>query len=570
MAKETGLNRKTTALILSGLLLIVLLVSACTQSHEDRLRKIEDVLNVHPDSAWVMLCQDSAYLDKYSKCDRMKYLLLRTEAMNKLFYAMDTIRYMDDVLGYYYSHGSEEEKAQANYMMGSVYRDKGNSPLALQYYNEAVAKLDTTKSDCDYRLLSKIYGQMADIYDLQRYPQMELKMLDKKAFCAKEAKDTMGYFLARERRASVFYMLGASDSVYNIAIQSYQDYKKIGRNDYAAASLAPLHEIYLRRKDYMKAKQSLDEYRTESKLLDDDGEPLYPRKEYYYNYLGWYYKEIGQMDSALWCYRKLLNYPSQIENLEAGYEGLMSVYAHKSMVDSVVKYAHLYADANDTANFRNSASEVSRVQALYDYTESQNVAVRKTEEAKNVWKVLFMSLLLIVLLLVVLRKLRNRVRKIKTQYDSTKTELASTQKEMDLQKQKMSKLRGMLSFYQTNANEEKWESESMVMNSKIVQAFQTCANGGKLPTVSEWRDLLTLIESSMPKFWEKMSSFNDTLSTDEFRICVLSRLSFSPSQVANLLGVSKQSVTNKRKKIVRLLFESGDIKKLDYMIKQLK
>lgn len=569
MAKEIGLNRKTTVIILSGLLLIVLLVSACTQSHEDRLRKIEDVLNVHPDSAWVMLCQDSAYLDKYSKCDRMKCLLLRTEAMNKLFYAMDTIRYMDDVLDYYSSHGSEEEKAQANYMMGSVYRDKGNSPLALQYYNEAVAKLDTTKSDCDYRLLSKIYGQMADIYDLQRYPQMELKMLDKKAFCAKEAKDTLGYFIALENRASVFHKLGNLDSVYQIASQAYQNYKKIGRNDYAAASLAPLHEIYLRRMDYEKAKQTLDEYRAKSKLLDFKGEPIYQGSEFYYNYLGWYYKSVGQLDSATWCYRKLLSYHSRIMNMEAGYKGLMSVYAHEGKVDSIVKYAHLYADANDTANFRNSAAEVSKVQALFDYTESQNEAVRKAEEAKNVWKALFMSLLVILILLFIVRKLRIRNQKMQTQYKTAKNELDLTQEEMRLQKQKITSLRGMLSFYQINANEENWQSEKNFMSSKIVQIFQTYAKVGNQPTVSEWKDLLMLVERSIPKFWENMSSFKDKISTDEFRICVLSRLSFSPSQVANLLGVSKQSVTNKRKKIVQILFNSGDIKKLDALLKQL-
>ena len=551
-------------------LLAISFMSACTSSKNERLQQIGSILNEKPDSAWLMLRQDSACLGEYSKSDRMKYLLLRTEAMNKLFYAMDTIRYMDDVLEYYSSHGSDEEKAQANYMMGSVYRDKGNSPLALQYYNEAVAKLDTTKSNCDYRLLSKIYGQMADIYDLQRYPQMELKMLDKKAFCAKKAKDTLGYFIALEHRASVFHQLGNLDSVYQIVTQSYHNYKKIGREDYAAAALAPLHEIYLVRKDYMKAKQSIDEYRAKSNLLDDNGEPVFQGKEYYYNYLGWYYKDVGRLDSALWCYRKLLNYPSDIEDLEAGYKGLMSVYSLNGMCDSVVKYAHLYADANDTANFRNSASEVSKVQALYDYTESQNIAVRKAEEAKNVWKALFMSLLVIILLLIMLRKLRTRAQKMQTQYDATKTELDSTQKEMNLQKQKMTKLRGMLSFYQINANEEKWKNENMFMDSKIVKAFQAYANVGKQPTVSEWRDLLTLLESSIPKFWERLSSYNDELSTEEFRICVLSRLSFPPSQVANLLGISKQSVTNKRKKIVQILFKSDDIKKLDYMIKQLK
>ncbi len=550
------------------LLLAIPFMNACTSSKNERLQQIESVLNENLDSAWGMLCQDSACLGEYSKSDRMKYLLLRTEAMNKLFYALDTISYMDEVWDYYSAHGSKEEKAQANYMMGSVYRDKGNSPLALQYYNEAVAKLDTTKSDCDYRLLSKIYGQMADIYDLQRYPLMELKALQKMALYTKMAKDTLGYFMALENKASVFHKLGNLDSVYQIATQAYRNYKKMGKEDYAAAALAPLHEIYLKRKDYTKAKRALDEYRAKSRMLDEHGEPVYSGREFYYNYLGKYYEETGQTDSSIWCYRKLLSYPSDIRDLEAGYKGLLSVYSYKGVVDSVVKYAHLYADANDTANFRNSASEVSKVQALYDYTESQNMAVRKAEEAKNVWKALFMMLLLIVLLLIILRKLRNRAQKMRALYDATKTELASTQKEMSLQNKKMANLRGMLCFYQINANEEKWKSEKMFMDSKIVKIFQTYNNVGKQPTVGEWKDLLMLVEKSIPKFWEKLSSFNDKLSTEEFRVCVLSRLSFPPSQVANILGISKQSVTNKRKKIVQILFKSDDIKRLDALLKQ--
>lgn len=80
--------------------------------------------------------------------------------------------------------------------------------------------------------------------------------------------------------------------------------------------------------------------------------------------------------------------------------------------------------------------------------------------------------------------------------------------------------------------------------------------------------LQKLVEASLPAFWQKLSSFD--ILDDEFRICLLTKLSFSPSQIANLLGVSKQSVTNKRKKLVLLLFKSDNIKKFDALIKELE
>ena len=549
--------------------LIVLLFVACTSNEKQRLQQIENVLEEFPDTAWAMLSQDGNRLSKYSKSDRMKYLLLRTKAMNKLFYAMDTINYMNDVLEYYAFYGNTGEKTWANYLMGCVYRDKGNSPKALLYYNEAVAKIDTTKSGCNFSLLSKVYGQMADIYRLQRYPQLESKILDKKALVALMANDTLGYVRAQERKISVFYQLGKMDSVYQIATLAYRYYKKIGKDDYAAATLIPLTEIYLKRKDYVKAKRTLDEYLAKSKLLDKKGEPLYPGTEYFYNYLGWYYIDVGQLDSALYCYRKLLNYPSDIENLEAGYKGLMSIYSHKGMVDSVVKYVRLYADANDTVNFRLSAKEVGKVQALFDYSESQKEAARKAEEAKNVWKALFISLLMIVILLLVIRKMKARNQKIQTQYDHTKKELGSIQKEIKLLRQKLENQNGMLSIYETNGNEDKWKKEKLFMESKVVLTFQGDANVGTQPSASEWKDLQNLVEANLPAFWQRMSLFDGILD-DEFRICLLTRLSFSPSQIASLLGISKQSVTNKRKKLVLLLFKSDNIKKFDAFIKALE
>lgn len=565
--KRILLSNKNCINLLLGL--IVLLFVACTSNEKQRLQQIENVLEESPDTAWAMLSQDGNRLSKYSKSDRMKYLLLRTKAMNKLFYAMDTINYMNDVLEYYAFYGNTGEKTWANYLMGCVYRDKGNSPKALLYYNEAVAKIDTTKSDCNFSLLSKVYGQMADIYRLQRYPQLESKILDKKALVALMANDTLGYVRAQERKISVFYQLGKMDSVYQIATLAYRYYKKIGKDDYAAATLIPLTEIYLKRKDYVKAKRTLDEYLAKSKLLDKKGEPLYPGTEYFYNYLGWYYIDVGQLDSALYCYRKLLNYPSDIENLEAGYKGLMSIYSHKGMVDSVVKYVRLYADANDTVNFRLSAKEVGKVQALFDYSESQKEAARKAEEAKNIWKALFISLLMIVILLLVIRKMKARNQKRQTQYDHTKKELVSTKKESKLKDSKIVNLNGILSIYKTNANEEKWKKENIFMESKIILAFQAYANTGKQPTVSEWKDLQKLVEASLPAFWQKLSSFEDILD-DEFRICLLTRLSFMPSQIANLLGASKQSITNKRKKLVQMLFKSDNIKKFDALIKEME
>ena len=95
--------------------------------------------------------------------------------MNKTYLPLDTLTSMDEVLDYYLSHGNRDERMRACYLMGSIYRDRGNSPLALQYYRDAIGEADTTETDCDYAQVSRIYAQMALLFDRQRYPQMELE-----------------------------------------------------------------------------------------------------------------------------------------------------------------------------------------------------------------------------------------------------------------------------------------------------------------------------------------------------------------------------------------------------------
>ena len=141
--------------------------------------------------------------------------------------------------------------------------------------------------------------------------------------------------------------------------------------------------------------------------------------------------------------------------------------------------------------------------------------------------------------------------------------------EIQLQKQKMANLNGVLCVYKTNENEEKWKKENAFMESKIVLLFQAYADAGKQPTVCEWKDLQNLVETNLPAFWKKMSLFENLLD-EELKLCLLTRLSFSPSQIANLLGVSKQSITNKRKKLVVMLFKTDNIKRFDALIKRIE
>ena len=189
--------------------------------------------------------------------------------------------------------------------------------------------------------------------------------------------------------------------------------------------------------------------------------------EIFYSYIGEYYEKTARLDSAVFYYRKLLNYPADIMNAESGYKGLMSVYTRMHEVDSVAKYAQLFANANDTANLRNSANEISRTQALYDYSESQRIAVEKSEENQRLWMglcVCFVVLMFAGMWIYLYerkqktsRMLANRkYTDLMMQYHQATEELQSIRSnKQQFQQQKeeeIEKLRQMLDAYQTNTH----------------------------------------------------------------------------------------------------------------------
>ena len=129
------------------LIIIYIVVAACSGQHEanSTLNRVATLLDNRPDTsvtdaqldsrprmALTLLDSLAPHTAQFPRAMRMRYLLLRAQALNKAYLPIDTIGYMNEVLDYYRTHGSQDEHAQALYMMGSIYRDRHNSPMALQ------------------------------------------------------------------------------------------------------------------------------------------------------------------------------------------------------------------------------------------------------------------------------------------------------------------------------------------------------------------------------------------------------------------------------------------------------
>ena len=108
--------------------------------------------------------------------ERMRALLDRADSMNSAYIpltdGMDSL--LLEATRFYDRHGDADQQVRAHYLLGCAYRDMGEAPTALQSYQDAIDRADTLSTDCDYRRLMSVYGQMAELFHAQNLPKDEL------------------------------------------------------------------------------------------------------------------------------------------------------------------------------------------------------------------------------------------------------------------------------------------------------------------------------------------------------------------------------------------------------------
>ena len=377
--------------LFSLLLVLLLAIPSCTfRRSNPRLMEIECKLASFPDERWQQLNTPEVMGSLSSRAERMYCALLRAEAMNKTMRYMDTLHF-DEVNDYFQRYGDANYRMRSIYIIGCIYRDKGDAPMAIQYYRDAVNSADTASADCDFLTLSRIYGQIALLYDQQRLPRKTLEALRMAAHYCDRTTDTVSSIQYRQFRGRAFLDLHKEDSACYCYVQAIEAFKKLGIRRYIASSQCYFILPSIRKGDYAKAKELIDEYIAHSELFDAGGR-IYPYCTDFLAYLGVYYCAIGKPDSAIYYYRQLFGYTRDIRNIAIGYEGLLDAYEMKHQPDSMVKYARLYAAANDSSNKAHAADEVVRMEATYNYAEHHRIAAEKTQEAERMWRMLFLSL----------------------------------------------------------------------------------------------------------------------------------------------------------------------------------
>ena len=563
------------------------LLLGCGERKEyvDVLQRAIATADEHPDSALVMLDSLARHEVDFGKHFLMQYRLHRLNVYNKLDTVFKTTEEAQHLADYFEDNGTSNEKMLAYYLLGRTYYDTHEAPMALKYFRTAAEKADTTAADCNYRQLSRVYGQMGNLFYYHDLMQNSINSTRVALDYARMAHDTINYI--REMAAIVPCYLRSSklDSALYYCIKASDFSKKNGYNNLSAAILGGVIRELVEVDSINKAKSFIDRYESESGFFDGNHRIEKGREVYYYS-KGLYYLGIEKYDSAEYYFRLELENGKDFNNQNAASRGLALLYKKIHKPDSSAKYA-LYSYAmNDSVYAQKATDEVERMHSMYDYTRNQEQAQQERDRAENEEKksnaILMVFLLFVVAAAIIANIVYKRRKDEKRKYLESISALAKTQAEIlllrshkmeyeseirrliDSKENEVAQLNSNIEEYKEKAVAQKESAESLLQKSELYIDLQKKAGKAELLTDDDWHQIYVTVIEIFPAFYQFISSKRFELNEKEFKTCILIRLHFTPKEISNMLGVSSAYITKMRNQMMLKLFGvEGKSKELD-------
>ena len=509
----------------------------------------------------------------FAACSGIDYeqQLERFEEMNRTDVPLCVDSVQPIVRHYDHWWHSRNHRMRAYYMLGCAYRDMGEAPAAIHYYNIATEKADTVHADsATYATLFRIYGQMAIIYEQQNMPKEEIETLNKLSKYASLAHDTLTSIMGEERKVVVYSQMDDTANVLRLTESVSQQYLKLGFAQKAARTFPTAIYVCLINKDFARARQYMDFFEKESGLFDEAGN-IESGRELYYSFKGLYYLGTNKIDSAEYFYRKLSTTDYHYE----ANKGLFAIYQLEQNVDSVIKYASTTIDALIQWETKRQANAVIQSSAMYKYERNQNAAIRNADRASRLTKLLVIAVMLIVLLSVLyLYRNERRKREISelnrdleislNNLRETEEALEALKQEQDADHQLVADMQGDIDKYQLHIESlksalqkrESSKTDRELSKSDIVKRFREARNGGAniTPlTEEDWTKMADSIEEIYPQFHHVVNA-RGPLQTKEYRLCLLTKAQFSPSDIDVLMGQKPSYSTTIAKRLCQKVF----------------
>ena len=422
---------------------------------------------------------------------------------------------------YFDRHGTPNERMEAHYLLGRTYADRGEAPQAIAAYQTAAEQADTTATDCDYRLLCRVYSQMGYLFYKQNLMQENLRSLNLSAYYAYIARDSLAALNLLAQQINTFDRLNLPDSVIAVYTKAHKGLCDLGYEQTAATFSAVTIKSFLALAQFEQARECINEYETKTGFFSN-GEIEHGR-EFFYYLKGLYYLSTHQYDSAEYYFRKELFLGNSFNDQNAASKGLANLYKQTNHPDSSAKYA-LYSYAmNDSMHAQMATNEVIKVQALYNYTRFQKQVLEERMHANeekhraDFVLTLFVVFIFIVISVTYIKQTRRKAEREMYQQKLRELERAQSDilqlrdheaenKELIIEKEEtIRKQQAEIDKLRLKIKGTLNDAESRLINSSVYKQLHKKADKGLELTIEEWHAIHQLMIEILPQFYQFIS-----------------------------------------------------------------
>lgn len=553
-----------------------ILLLCCCAGPDERLVHINTLAEESPEAALDSL--DSIDVDKLSEFDRHYYDLTKVKACDKAFLALSSDSSIVAAIDYFAEHGADSIYAEALYYGGRVCDELGDKPRALSYFQEALSHLPD--SDKSLNLKFRVLSQTGRLLNSLRLYKEAISNIQQSIEIEKKLNDT----LHEVYDLQLLGIVASNAEEYEISSkalwESLDGCKDLPENHTAVSHLY-LAQLKYRNDEIDSALFYIKGVPEKIDSVSRDAAVSTAAKIYY---------EADSLDMAYRYAKELIQFEGNT-NKHFGYELLLYEDMLKyTPLDSLLIYIDAYS------NVLNENMNDNQVEAAIDQNSRYNYEIHVREkleaEAKNIRLQLGISMIVLLLFvsgfIILLLKNRNKStllrlhaslenirileELINVQGEEEKNATARLSDGMENAEDLREALKAKLNVINESSNDV-CELPVSLVQSEAYRNLQTRISSQLIFKDNDplWGELEEAIIESYPNFKNNFSKLlGGRYRRSDLQTAILIKCGVAPSDMANLLGRAKNTISTRRESICKRAFgESLGTKFIDGVIRLL-
>lgn len=528
-----------------------LLLSCNNNSRKDiqLLDTVEKIVNNYPDSALVLL-DSISYLNEFNKEQYNRYFLLQIQAKDKAYKDISSDSIILQIKDYYIKQNNIDKAALASFYCGRVLQENKKYKEATASFQQTVEYCNKTK---DYDLLGLAQGSIGTILLKEYLKDEAILNLKNSAYNFNLANNNKNVIITYNNIGNAFLMKSENDSAFYYYNKGLNLAKEINDSLQMAYLTQCIGIVYREIGNYNKAMSYL---KNSNKYFNRDND----KSKLNLN-IGKTYFELGKADSALYYIHKALVIQEKVDDIHV----FASIYKTLSKIAEMNKnymqsldYHKKYSEYLATIVNENKNKEILELQKKnqIERYKSENNRLKLKENS------IYLSLSIIVTIAGLMALFFYRKSQI------NKKEALKKENEILEAEKKIYQLIEMSKSYEDKDNSikdillhhfdilkkvallERYTKGDNQQDYRLIKVFNEIVYGQESLDWNMFYDTMNKVKSG---FFERLKKKYPSLDQTEFRICCLTYIQFSCSEIGIILRLSSNTVQQKRSDIRKKL-----------------